>query len=65
VNGEPLILPDRDQIGIPELLAHLQLENPAFATIILNGKPLDVGTRNDTILHDTDHIDILQYVAGG
>lgn len=65
VNNEPLTLPEHSQISIPELLTFLKLENPAFATIILNGKPLDVLMRNDIILQDSDHIDILQYVAGG
>lgn len=65
VNSEQLALPDRERISIPELLAHLQVENPAFSTIIVNGKPLVASKHNDIILHNADRIEILQYVAGG
>lgn len=66
VNGKPATVPGKDEITLSELLVVLQVEQPDYVSVELNGEFIDYHSQYPTtIVKDGDTLEFLYFMGGG
>jgi thiamine biosynthesis protein ThiS len=64
INGSRLTFAGQS-LDLAGLFRRLDLEQPEFAGVVVNGTPVDVAERRSLLLRDGDRVEILPYLGGG
>ena len=65
VNGEAREIAGRESLNIDETLAALQVADPLYVTVELNGEILDRAAFPATLVKDGDALEFLYFMGGG
>ena len=66
VNGKPAAIAGHEELSVTALLEELQVAQPGYVTVELNGKILEERADFPTILvRDGDKIEFLYFMGGG
>lgn len=65
VNGKITALAEVEPLAIPELLDKLDVADPLYVTVELNGKIIDRKAHEVTNVTDGDTVEFLYFMGGG
>jgi sulfur carrier protein len=65
VNGKPAVIEEKETLNITELLAVLNVSQPDYVTVELNGDILERETFPATVVRDGDTVEFLYFMGGG
>jgi sulfur carrier protein len=65
VNGKPATIEGRDALNVSGLLVALQVDQPEYVTVELNGEILERETFDTTPVKPGDSVEFLYFMGGG
>lgn len=65
VNGKKAAIAAKELLSISELLDELNVEDPLYVTVELNGDILERSNFNSTLVRDGDEVEFLYFMGGG
>lgn len=65
VNGKKVAIAAKELLSISELLDELNVEDPLYVTVELNGDILERSNFDITLVRDGDEIEFLYFMGGG
>lgn len=65
VNGKKTSIADKESLSIPGLLDELNVEDPLYVTVELNGNILERANFDSIVVVDGDEIEFLYFMGGG
>lgn len=65
VNGKPAAIDEKETINITSLLTALQVQQPEYVTVELNGEILERDNFESTLVRNGDSVEFLYFMGGG
>ena len=66
VNGKPATVPGKEEISLSDLLVELQVDQPDYVSVELNGEFVEYHSQfPTTIVKDGDSLEFLYFMGGG
>ncbi|MBA4422936.1 MAG: thiamine biosynthesis protein ThiS [Syntrophus sp. (in: bacteria)] len=65
VNGKNTVIADKESLSIPGLLDELNVEDPLYVTVELNGDIMERINFDNIVVRDGDEIEFLYFMGGG
>ena len=65
VNGKKAVIADKESLSISGLLDELNVEDPLYVTVELNGDILERIHFDKVVVRDGDEIEFLYFMGGG
>jgi len=65
VNGKKAVIADKESLSISGLLDELNVEDPLYVTVELNGDILERINFDSIVVRDGDEIEFLYFMGGG
>jgi sulfur carrier protein len=65
VNGKKSIIVDKESLSISQLLDELNVEDPLYVTVELNGDILERSDFDSIMVKDGNEIEFLYFMGGG
>lgn len=65
VNGKKAAIADKESLSISELLDELNVADPLYVTVELNGDIMERINFDSTLVRDGDEIEFLYFMGGG
>lgn len=65
VNGKKTVIAAKEMLSISELLGELNVEDPLYVTVGLNGDILERSNFDSTVVRDGDEVEFLYFMGGG
>jgi sulfur carrier protein len=65
VNGKPAAIAGRQTLNVTELLSVLQVAQPDYVTVELNGEILERDSFPATVVKEGDAVEFLYFMGGG
>jgi sulfur carrier protein len=65
VNGKPAVIAGKEELSVPEVLVALNVDQPDYVTVELNGEVLERENFAATIVRDGDSLEFLYFMGGG
>ncbi len=65
VNGKPAAIDAKAELNVTELLTVLNVEQPDYVTVELNGEILERDNFGSTLVRDGDAVEFLYFMGGG
>jgi sulfur carrier protein len=65
VNGKPAAIEEKETLNITELLSVLNVSQPDYVTVELNGDILERDNFPATVVRDGDTVEFLYFMGGG
>jgi sulfur carrier protein len=65
VNGKPAVIEGNEVLNLPEVLVALNVDQPDYVTVELNGEVLERESFAATTVRDGDSLEFLYFMGGG
>jgi sulfur carrier protein len=65
VNGKPAAIDGKEELNVTELLSVLNVEQPDYVTVELNGEILERDNFPATVVRNGDTVEFLYFMGGG
>jgi len=65
VNGKKTVIADKESLSIFGLLDELNVSDPLYVTVELNGDIMERTNFDSTLVRDADEIEFLYFMGGG
>ena len=65
VNGKKAAIADKESLSISELLDELNVADPLYVTVEVNGDIMERINFDSTLVRDGDEIEFLYFMGGG
>ena len=65
VNGKKVAIADKESLSISELLDELNVADPLYVTVEVNGDIMERINFDSTLVRDGDEIEFLYFMGGG
>ena len=65
VNGKKTVIADKESLSISGLLGELDVSDPLYVTVELNGNILERINFDNIVVKDGDEIEFLYFMGGG